>query len=166
MPCLTPLARTSPDVMDLWKQLSFPRVDVRQMKQNETRDGGRDTFSCYCLVRISALLHFSRPCVWCPRPCLQMRKIGSQFWWIVSYMKTTGGPVIYGVNNGVYSQAWSAALFLFVVRWQKYYSQTARQLYPILIQKPIKTGPCASRYHSVCGAQLALIPNDFFQRAH
>lgn len=80
-------------------------------------------------------------------------------------MKTTGGPVIYGVNNRVYSQAWSAALFLFVVRWQKYYSQTAHRLYPILIQKPIK--PILehlSTTQCVCvfwGAQLALIPDYF-----
>lgn len=101
------------------------RVDLQQMKRNGAHDGDRDTFSRYCLVRFSAFRHFS--CV-CLRPCLQMRKIGSEIWWIVSYMKTTGGLVIYGVNNGVCSQAWSPGVFLFVVRWQKYYSQTAHRL--------------------------------------
>lgn len=58
-------------------------------------------------------------------------------WWIVSYMASISSPVIYGVNNIVYSQACSPLVFLFVVQWQKYYNQTTHLLYPILIQKPI-----------------------------
>lgn len=62
-----------------------------------------------------------------------------KIWWIVSYMETISSPVIYGVNNGVYSEACSPVVFLFVVGWQKYYSQTAHLLNPILIQNPINS---------------------------
>lgn len=58
------------------------------------------------------------------------KKIGRTIWWIVSYMASISNPVIYGVNNRVYSQACSLVVFLFVARWQKYYSQITHLLYP------------------------------------
>lgn len=50
------------------------------------------------------------------------KKIGRTIWWIVSYMASISNSVIYGVNNGVYSQACSLVVFLAVARWQEYYS--------------------------------------------
>lgn len=92
-------------------------------------------------------------CEWeCERETAN-EKEREKIWWIVSYMETISSAVIYGVNNRVYSQACSPVVFLFVVGWQKYYSQTTHLLHPILIQKPIKPSARLHLYHLAAWAE-------------
>lgn len=118
---------------------------------------------CHAIIWKSCnISHFSSLCVCtcaCVCVCVQMRKRGKKIWWIVSYMASISRPVIYGVNNWVYSHACSPVVFLFVAGWQKYYSQTTHLLYPILIQKPINWASVASvLFGSMAGTMCTYVP--------
>lgn len=128
--------------MDSWKKLSPSVWMCRKMKPNKTAMATK--MQCHATVwNICNISHFSSLCV-CTRVCLRVclcvtanEKVREKIWWIVSYMETISSAVIYGVNNGVYSHACSPVVFLFVVGWQKYYSQTTHLLHPILTEKAI-----------------------------
>lgn len=152
-------------------------MQKNEKQQSPTVD--QDAMSCY--LKWNEISHFSRLC-FCTCVCVfayecvrepANEKEREKIWWIVSYVASISSPVIFGVNNRVYSQACSAVVFLFVVGWQKYYSQTSHLLYPILIQKsinPIHTRICTIwHYGQDCVYICAHIPSKlwlFFAQAY
>lgn len=61
-------------------------------------------FHAYVLVYVFVMHTHEHDCKW--------EKDRKKIWWIVSYMASINGSVIYGVNNWVYSRACSVVVFL------------------------------------------------------
>lgn len=92
----------------------------REMKNNKAPLVTK--MQCHAIVwKVSNFPFFMLMCLYtcsvCAYVCVRKpanEKEREKIWWIVLYMASISSPVIYGVNNRVYSQACSAVVFLFV----------------------------------------------------